>query len=73
MVLVVKNSLANEDDIREEGLIPGSGRSSGGGHGNPLKFSCLENSHGQRSLAGYGSRVTKSWIQLKQLSIHTAQ
>ena len=44
MVLVVKNSLANEDDIREEGLIPGSGRSSGGGHGNPLQYSYLENS-----------------------------
>ena len=33
--------------------IPGSGRSPGGGHGNPLKYSCLENPHGQRSLAGY--------------------
>ena len=53
MVLVVKNSLANEDDIREEGLIPGSGRSSGGGHGNPPQYSCLENLRGQRSLVGY--------------------
>ena len=35
------------------GLIPGLGRSSGGGHGNPLHDSCLENPHGQRSLAGY--------------------
>ena len=34
-------------------LIPGLGRSPGGGHGNPLKYSCLENPHGQRSLAGY--------------------
>ena len=33
-------------------LISGSGRSRGGGHGNPLQYSCLENSHGQRSLAG---------------------
>ena len=35
------------------GLIPGLGRSPGGGHGNPLQNSCLENPHGQRSLAGY--------------------
>ena len=33
--------------------IPGLGRSPGGGHGNPLHYSCLENSHGQRSLVGY--------------------
>ena len=54
MVLVVKNSPANADDIREVGLIPGPGRFPGGRHGNPLKYYCLENSHGQRSLAGYG-------------------
>ena len=35
------------------GSIPGLGRSPGGGHGNPLKYSCLENPHGQRSLAGF--------------------
>ena len=35
------------------GSIPGLGRSPGGGHGNPLQYSCLENPHGQRSLAGY--------------------
>ena len=35
------------------GLIPGSGRSSGGGNGNPLQCSCLENPHGQRTLVGY--------------------
>ena len=34
-------------------MIPGLGRSPGGGHGNPLQYSFLENSHGQRSLAGY--------------------
>ena len=34
--------------------IPGLGRSAGGGRGNPLQDSCLENPHGQRSLAGYG-------------------
>ena len=34
-------------------LPPGLGRSLGGGHGNPLQYSCLENPHGQKSLAGY--------------------
>ena len=40
---VVKNLPANEGDIRDTGLIPGSGRSCGGGHGNSLQYSCLEN------------------------------
>ena len=53
MALVVKNLPANAGDIRDMGLIPGSGRSPGGGHGNPLQYSCLENPHGQRTLAGY--------------------
>ena len=35
------------------GSVPGSGRSSGGGHGNPLQDPCLENPRGQRSLGGY--------------------
>ena len=35
------------------GSIPGSGRSPGGGRGNPLHYSCQEKSHGQRSLVGY--------------------
>ena len=53
MALVVKNPPANAGDVRDAGSIPGSGRSSGGGHGNPPQYSCLENPHGQRSLAGY--------------------
>ena len=43
VVLVVKKLPANARDIRNLGLIPGSGRSPGGGHGNPLQYSCLEN------------------------------
>ena len=42
------------------GSVPGLGRSPGGGHGNPLQYSFLQNPHGQRSLAGYspwGCRV----------------
>ena len=52
MALVVKNVPANAGDVRDAGLIPGLGRSPGGGHGNPLQYSCLKNPHGQRSLAG---------------------
>ena len=48
-----KNPPANAADVRDTGLIPGLGRSPGEGHGNPLQYSCLENSHGQRSLVGY--------------------
>ena len=47
---VSKESACNVEDL---GLIPGLGRSPGGGHGNPLQYSCLETPHGQRSLAGY--------------------
>ena len=43
MVLVLKNLSANAGDIRDVSLIPGLGRSPGGGHSNPLQFSCLEN------------------------------
>ena len=43
MALVVKNLPANAGDVRDAGLIPGLGRSPGGGHGNPLQYSCLEN------------------------------
>ena len=49
----VKNLPANAGDIRDTSSIPESERSPGGGHGNPLQHSCLENPHGQRSLAGY--------------------
>ena len=45
-----KESAFNVGDL---GLILGLGRSPGGGHGNPLQYSCLENPHGQRSLEGY--------------------
>ena len=43
MVLVVKNPPANVGDVRDAGLIPGSGRSPRGGQGTPLQCSCLEN------------------------------
>jgi len=40
---VVKNPPANAGDLRDSGSTPGSGRSPGGGHRNPLQYSCLEN------------------------------
>ena len=43
MALVVKNLPANAGDIRDSGSIPGSERSPGEGHGNPLQYSCVEN------------------------------
>ena len=56
-----KESACNAGDL---GSIPGLGRSPGGGHGNTPQYSCLENPHGQRSLAGYspwGCRVRHHW------------
>ena len=46
-----KESACNVGDM---GLIPGLGRSPGGGHGNPLQYSCLENPYGHGRLIGYG-------------------
>ena len=51
MVLKEKNLPANSGDVRDVGSIPGSRRSPGGGHGNPLQYSGA--SHGQKSLAHY--------------------
>ena len=54
----------------DPGSIPGSGRSPGGGHGNPLQYSCLENPHGQRSLAGYRLWGHKESDMTERLSTH---
>ena len=58
---MVKNLPANAGDSRHAGLIPGLGRSFGIGNGNPSQYSCLEKSHGQRSLAGYIPWGFKEW------------
>ena len=55
MTLAVKNLPANAGDMRDVGSTPGLGRFPGGGHGNLLQHSCLENPHEQRSLVGYSS------------------
>ena len=60
-----KESACNAGDL---GLIPGLGRSSGEGNGNPLQYSCLENSLGQRSLAGHSPWGCKESDMTEQLS-----
>ena len=54
---LIAQLVKNLPAMREGGLgsVTGSGGSPGGGHGNPLQYSCLENPHGQRSLAGYSA------------------
>ena len=54
VALEVKNPPADAGDINDVGLIPGWGRSPGGGHGNPLQYSWSGESHGYRCLVGYG-------------------
>ena len=58
---MVKTSPANAGDIREAGLIPGLGRSPGGGHGNPLQYSCLENPMNRGAWWAAVHWVTQSW------------
>ena len=50
-----KESACNVGDVRDLSSFPGLGRSPGGGQGNPLQYSCLENPHGQKSLVGCSS------------------
>ena len=59
---VAKNPPANAGDT---GSVPGLERSPGGGHDNPLQYACLENSHGQRSLAGYSPWGHKELATIK--------
>ena len=61
VVLLVKNPHVNAGNIRDVGLIPESGRSPGGGHGNPLQYSCLENSIDRGACWAIVREVTKNW------------
>ena len=60
MVLVVKNLPANAGDVKEVGSIPGLGRTPGGGHGNPLRYFCLENPMDRGAWQATVHRVAKS-------------
>jgi len=62
---VVKNPPTNAGDVRDMDLIPGSERSPGGGHGNPLQYSCLENPMDRGVWRATVHGVAKSWTQLK--------
>ena len=57
---MVKNLPANAGDVRDAGSIPGLGRSPGGGHGNPLQYSCLENSMDRGAWQATVHEVTQS-------------
>ena len=63
VALVVKNPPANAGDARDVGLIPGSRRSPGGGNGNSLKYSCLENSMNREAWQAIVHWVAKIWTQ----------
>ena len=64
VVLVVKNLPANAGDVTDSGLNPGLGRSPGGGHGNALQYSCLENPMDRGVWQATVCGVTKNRIQL---------
>ena len=65
---MVRSLPANAGDIRDVGLISGSGRSPGEGHGNPLQYSCLENPMDRGAWGGYSPhKVAQSWTRLSNL------
>ena len=70
VVASVKTPPANAEDVRDSCSIPGSGRPPGGGHGNPLQYSCLENPMGRGAWRAPVHGVAKSRSQLKRLSIY---
>ena len=61
VVLVVKNLPANAGDMRDMSLIPGCERSPGGGHGNPLQYSCLKNPMDRGAWWATVHRIAKNW------------
>ena len=67
---MVKNLPADAGDVRDSGSIPGSGRSSGGGNGNPLQYSCLENSLARGAWRATVYGVAKSQTQLSTYHYH---
>ena len=69
MAQVVKNPPANAADVRDTDSIPGSERSPGGGHGNPLQYSCLENPMDRGAWPATVRWAAKSRTRLKRLSI----
>ena len=70
VALVVESPPADTGDVRGAGLIPGSGRSPGGGPGDPLQYSCLENPMDRGAWWAMVRRVAESWTRLKWLTTH---
>ena len=68
MALMVKNPAANARDIRDPGSTPGSGRSPGEGHGNPLQYFCLENPRDRGAWQATAHGVVQSRTQLSNLA-----
>ena len=66
---MVKNLPANGGDLRNVSSIPGSGRSPGGEHGNPLQYSCLQSPMDRGALQAIVHGVTNSRTNLKRLSM----
>ena len=72
MALLVKNPPANAGDVRDAGSIPGSGRSPGEAHGNPLQYYCLGNPMDRGAFGATVHGVAQSQTWLKQLSTQRA-
>ena len=70
VALVVKKPPSSAGDIREAGSIPGSGRSPGRRHGNPLQYSCLQNPMDRGAWWATAHSVAKCGARLKQLRTH---
>ena len=68
MAVVAKNPPANAEDVRDVAAVPGSGRSPGGGHGNPLQYSRLGLPWAEKPSGLHG--ITKSQTRLKRPSTH---
>ena len=66
---LVKNLPANAGGVRDMGSVLGLGRPPGGGHGNPLQNSCLENSMDRAAWQATVHRVTKNRTRLRQLNL----
>ena len=68
---MIKSLPANAGDKGDAGSIPGSGRSAGGGNGNLLQYSCLENSMDGGTLRAMVQGVAKSWTELSMHAYNT--
>ena len=70
VALELKNLPANAGDIKDTNSVPGWGRSPGGGHGNPLQCSCLENFMDRGAWWASVPGVAKNWTQLRDYHFH---